>query len=354
MELRLAILGFGNVGRAFARLLERKAPELAADHSLTLSVVGLMTARHGSAIDPDGIDLQQALALAENGDSLDALSQVPPADDSLLFLHALRDGGEDFTTDPAADVLIELTPLNAQDGEPAISHVRIALERGMHVVSANKGPLAFAYRELRDLARSQGLGFLFESTVMDGAPVFGLARAGLPVAQVSGFQGVLNSTTNYILTQMEAGTAFDDAVRQAQKMGIAETDPSADIDGWDATVKTVVLANVLLGADLRPNDVDRTGIGDVTVADLQTAAAQGQRIKLVCRAAKEGGQITARVAPERVPVDDPLASLSGTSSMVTLYSDTLKGLSLLEFEPGPDQTAYGLLADVVNLARGWY
>lgn len=350
MELRLAILGFGNVGRAFARLLLRKASTLKANYDLTCSVVGLMTGRHGGAVDPAGIDLQAALNLAESGASLDELSADPPPDDSLLLLHTCP-----------ADVLIELTPINLNDGEPAISHVRTALEKGMHVVSANKGPLAFAYRELRDLAASQGRAFLFESTVMDGAPVFGVARAGLPAAQVLGFRGVLNSTTNYILTQMEAGTSFDEAVRAAQAMGIAETDPSADIDGWDATVKTVVLANALLGADLRPADVDRTGIRGLTPEALQAARSRGRRVKLVCRAERQGSvgdprptKVVARVAPEEVPLDDPLASLSGTSSMVTFYTDTLKQLSLIEFEPEPAQTAYGLLADLVNLARGWY
>jgi homoserine dehydrogenase len=343
MELRLAILGFGNVGRAFARLLLHKTPVLAADYDLHCSVVGLMTGRHGAAVDPAGIDLQAALDLAESGASLDELSTVPPPEDGLLFIHACP-----------ADALIELTPINLQDGEPAVSHVRTALEKGLHVVSANKGPLAFACRELRDLAAAQKRAFLFESTVMDGAPVFGVARAGLPAAQVLGLRGVLNSTTNYILVQMEAGTSFDEAVRTAQAMGIAETDPSADIDGWDATVKTVALANVLLGADLRPDDVDRTGIRGQTPEGLRAARAAGRRVKLICRAERRGETVVASVAPEEVPLNDPLASLSGTSSMVTLQTDTLKRLSLIEFEPEPAQTAYGLLADLINLARGWY
>jgi homoserine dehydrogenase len=343
MNLRLAILGFGNVGRAFARLLLRKAEVLDADYDLTFSVVGLMTARHGGAVDPEGIDLELALGRAESDASLDELSAIPPPEDGLLFIHACP-----------GDVLIELTPLNIRDGEPAISHVRAALEKGLHAVSANKGPLAFAYRELRELAAAQGRGFLFESTVMDGAPVFGAARAGLPGARITGFRGVLNSTTNYVLTRMEAGASFQGAVAEAQAMGIAETDPSADVDGWDATVKSVVLANVLLGADLRPAAVARTGIRDVTPAQLQAARERGMCVKLVCQAAWEGERVIARVAPEWVPLGDPLASLGGTSSMVTLYTDTLKRLSLVEFEPEPAQTAYGLLADLVNLARGWY
>ena len=343
MELRIAILGFGNVGRALARLLLRKEAELAQEFDLRFSVTGLMTARHGSAVNWTGIDLQAALDTYESGAALDQLSSDLPPDDGLLFIHQCP-----------ADVLIELTPTNVTDGEPAVSHVRAALEKRLHVVSANKGPLAFAYRELRDLAKAQERAFLFESTVMDGGPVFGVARAGLPAARITGFRGVLNSTTNFILTQIETGTSFDEAVRAAQAMGIAETDPSGDVDGWDATVKTVALANVLMGADLRPADVDRTGMRDLTAQDLQAAKERGRRVKLVCRSERQGDAIAARVAPEEVPLDDPLASLGGTSSMVTLYTDTLKALSLIEAEPEPAQTAFGVLADLVNLARGWY
>jgi homoserine dehydrogenase len=343
MELRLAILGFGNVGRALARLLLRKEAELARDFDLRFSVVGLMTARHGSAINPAGINLQAALDGYEAGASLEDLSTLAPPDDGLLFVHQCP-----------ADVLIELTPINLRDGEPAVSHIRTALERGLHVVSANKGPLAFAYRELRDLAAAQRRAFLFESTVMDGAPVFGVARAGLPAARILGLRGVLNSTTNFILTRMESGTPFDEAVQAAQVMGIAETDPSGDVDGWDAAVKTVALANVLMGADLRPSEVDRTGVRGLTIQDLQAARARGMRVKLVCRAERQGDVVSACVAPEQVPLDDPLASLGGTSSMVTLYTDTLKAFSLIEAEPEPAQTAYGVLADLINLARGWY
>jgi homoserine dehydrogenase len=343
MNLRLVILGFGNVGRAFARLLLEKAATLSADYALTFSVVGLMTGRHGGAIDANGIDLERALALSAAGRSLAELSATSPPEDSLSCLQACP-----------ADALIELTPLNPIGGEPAVTHVRTALNHGLHVVSANKGPLAFAYWELRELALAQKRAFLFESTVMDGAPVFALARAGLPASRIWGFRGVLNSTTNYILTQMEVGASFDEAVAQAQAMGIAETDPSADIDGWDAAVKTVVLANVLLGADIRPADVDRTGIREVRREALRAARDRGKRVKLVCQAEQRGTGVAARVAPQEVPLDDPLAGLSGTSSMVSFYTDTLKQLSLIEFEPEPSQTAYGLLADLVNLARGWY
>jgi homoserine dehydrogenase len=242
--------------------------------------------------------------------------------------------------------------LNPQTGQPAIDHVRAALRAGMHVVTANKGPVAFAYRELHDLARQQGRAFLFESTVMDGAPVFSLARDALLGANVLGFRGILNSTTNFILTQMEDGASFGEAVRQAQAIGIAEADPSLDVDGWDAATKTAVLATVLMGADVTPPQVDRTGIRGVTPEKLRAALAAGRRIKLVCQAAWQDAQLTARVAPEEVPADDLLASVRGTSSTLSLYTDTLKQLTIVEHDPGPAQTAYGLLRDLLAIIRG--
>lgn len=339
MQLNLAILGFGVVGREFARLLQRKSDELARDYGLTWRMTGLATRRLGMACDPDGLDLEAALAAVEAGGRLDALHRRPPLRDAF-----------DFIANCGADVLFETTVLNPQNGQPAIDHVQAALRAGMHVVTANKGPVAFAYRALRTLAQQQGRAFLFESTVMDGAPIFSLARDALLGANVLVFRGILNSTTNFILTQMEGGASFDQAVRQAQAIGIAEADPSLDVDGWDAATKTAVLATVLMGADITPPQVDRAGIRDITPERVQAALAAGRRIKLVCQAGWGDGRLLARVAPEDVPADDPLASVRGTSSILSLYTDTLKQLTIVEHDPGPAQTAYGLLRDLMAIA----
>jgi homoserine dehydrogenase len=341
MELKLAILGFGIVGREFVRLLRRKSGELAREYGLTWRVTGLATRRLGMACDPARLDLDVALAAVEAGQRLDALHRGPPLRDAF-----------DFITECGADVLFETTLLNAQDGQPAIDHVRTALRAGMHVITANKGPVAFAYHELRGLAQGQGRAFLFESTVMDGAPIFSLARDALLGANVLGFRGILNSTTNFILTQMETGASFDAAVRQAQAIGIAEADPSLDVDGWDAATKTAVLATVLMGAEVTPPQVDRTGIRDVTPEQLQGALAANRRVKLVCHAEHWDGRVVARVAPEEVSADDPLAAARGTSSVLSLYTDTLKQLTIVEHDPGPAQTAYGLLRDLLAVVRG--
>jgi homoserine dehydrogenase len=188
---------------------------------------------------------------------------------------------------------------------------------------------------------------------MDGAPIFSLFRGPLPCVELEGFQGILNSCTNYILGLLAEGTSFEDAVKQAQSIGIAETDPSADIDGWDAAIKVAALATVLMGIPLKPQQVERTGIRDLTPAMLEEAGQSGERWKLVCTARRKGQQLLeASVKPQRVPASSALYSVSGTSSYVEFKLDVLPGLGIVENNPGPDTTAYGLLADVLNILRG--
>jgi homoserine dehydrogenase len=336
---RLALLGFGNVGRAFARLLGRKASELAATYDLTLTVTGIATGRHGMAIAPEGLELGQALGLAENGRSLDSLSTVPVTD-SL-----------DFVRSVPADVLFEISPVNHEDGEPAVTYLRAALERGMTAVTANKGPVVHAYAELTELARARGVRFLFESTVMDGAPIFSLFRSALPATRLLSFRGILNSTTNLILSCMENGESFDEAVRRAQTLGLAEADPSGDVDGSDAAIKVAALVTVLMGFPLKPQEVDRTGIRGITPAMVAAARAEDKRWKLVCSGERVGDQVKGRVAPELVTSASALYSVDGSSSIVELHTDTLSSLSIVEGNPDPETTAYGLLADFISSVR---
>lgn len=341
MHIRIAMLGYGNVGRALARLLLRKAEVLQADYDLTFSVTGMATRSRGYAIDPAGLDLEAALRVVDAGDKLDVLHQGDPVADTLAFIQACP-----------ADLVMEATWLNPQTGQPATDYARATLSAGRHLVTANKGPVAFAYRELVDLARQNSVGFFFESTVMDGAPVLGIGRESLLATTVHRIRGILNSTTNYILTALEEGVAFDEAVAGAQRIGVAEADPSNDLEGWDAAVKIVVLANVLMGADLRPDDVDRTGITGLTSADMRAAFGAGQRIKLLCEAVCEDGAVRVSVRPERLPLSDPLSQISQTSSAVTFETDTLHHLTLVEGDTDPTTTAYGMLVDMLNIARG--
>ena len=341
MRLSLALVGFGNVGRAFARLLARKRERLLAQYDLQIFVTGIITGRHGQAIDPDGLDLERALVLVENGGKLDELSKVPSPPEVLDFIRACP-----------ADVLFENTPVNHHTGQPASDYLRAALEQGMHAITANKGPVVHAYQDLSSLAAEKGRRFLFESAVMDGAPIFSLFRGPLPAADLVGFRGILNSCTNLLLGLQEQGQSFEEAVRYAQSIGITETDPSADIDGWDAAIKLAALSTVLMGSPLKPDEIEREGIRGISPAQIAEARAAGERWKLVCEARREGERVVGRVAPQRVGPDSPLFSIEGTSSYVQFELDVLPGLGIVEGNPGPETTAYGLLADLINAARG--
>jgi homoserine dehydrogenase len=336
----LSLLGFGNVGQAFARLLLRKQDEIRSRYGITYAVTGIATGRRGAAIDPAGIDLERALALAANRQPLDALSALPAPQDAFDFLRRCP-----------AEVLFENTPVNYDSGQPAVDHLRLALEQGMHAVTANKGPVVHAYRALSDLAAARGRKFFFESAVMDGAPIFSLFRAALPAAQLRAFRGVLNSTTNLILTRMEGGEPFDQAVGYAQSIGIAETDPSGDIDGWDAAVKVAALATVLMDMPLKPQQVERQGIRAITPAEIARARSEGKRWKLVCSAERVGETVVGRVAPQMVAPDSPMYNVENTTSVIQFESDVLGSLSVTEADPGPHTTAYGLLADFLNAVR---
>lgn len=336
---QLALLGFGNVGRALAELLLRKRVELAERYDITFSVTGIATARHGTVVQPAGIDLAAALELLQTKRSLNLITKSLIAN-SFDFIHKC-----------GADVLFENTPVNHQNGQPAVDHVRTALELGMHVCTANKGTVVHAYRELSELAKAKGRKFFFESTVMDGAPIFSLFRAALPAARLLSFRGVLNSTTNIILTRMETGETLNQAVQYCQQIGIAETDPSADVDGWDAAIKVAALITVLMDVPFTPQQVERTGIRALTPAMVAAAKAEGERYKLVCSAEREGETVRARVAPQRVPMSSPLYAVEGSTSIVEFKTDVLGDLSIVETNPGPHTTAYGLLADFINAVR---
>lgn len=331
--VRLAVLGFGSVGRALAQLLLDRQPALARETGLDWQVSGLASRRLGWLADPRGLDLSACLA-----------SDLPPAPapgDLEGWLH-----------DSAADALVELTSLDPHTGQPAIDHIRAALQRGLHAVTANKGPVVYAHAELEALAARHQAAFLFESTVMDGAPVFSLWREALPGLRLERLRGILNSTTNFLITRVEQGLAMDEALEEARARGITETDPSADLDGWDAAVKLAALATVLMGVPTQPGAVQRRGIRELTAPQIRAARAEGRALKLICRAARApDGGVTASVAPESIPGDDPLASVRGTSSAVCFETDLLPGLTLIEHDPGPETTAYGVLADLLTLAR---
>ena len=260
----------------------------------------------------------------------------------------------DWLTAARPDVLFEATSLNVETGQPAIDHIRAALTHGAHAITANKGPIVHAYRELRDLAKARGKKFLFESTVMDGVPIFSLFDQ-LPAIRLQGFHGILNSTTNVILSEMEKGLTLDAALKKAQDLGIAETDATHDIDGWDAAAKTAALITVLMNVPIRLEEIQREGIRDLTPEGVRNARRDGWPYKLVCRAKREGtgaqAKITASVKPEKILSSSPMAKIAGTSSYIYFETDIFPGLAITEENPGLYATAYGMLADFVRVVR---
>lgn len=314
------------------RLLISKETELRRKYDVRWRLTGVASRRIGWIADPEGLNPIAALG-----------GRFPNGALSLRDVREWLEQGK-------VDVLFESTSLNASNGQPAIEHLMAALEFGAHAITANKGPIVYAYRELVALAKEKQRRFLFESTVMDGVPIFSLFPLGLPATELRGFSGVLNSTTNVVLTEVEKGRSFDEAVKRAQAIGIAETDPTQDLDGWDAAVKVAALATVLMGVPAPIERVQRIGIRELSEEKIRSVRAAGMRYKLVCRAERRGDGVDCRVAPELLLLTDPLAGLEGTSSAIRFDLDVF-GFSLVEHHPGIEATAYGLLADFLRAAQ---
>jgi homoserine dehydrogenase len=334
-SLRLGLLGFGNVNRTLTELLQRKATELREQHAIAWTINGVASRRIGWRTNRDGFETSKLLE-GSHTNSFDEIGGET-CQNYRDWLHAVR-----------LDVVFEATSLNVEDGQPAIDHIRGALDHGAHAITANKGPIVHAYAELRALAKQRGKQFLFESTVMDGVPIFSLFRNSLPAIEVKGFKGILNSTTNVVLTGMEQGLSFDQSLAQAQQLGIAETDPSYDIDGWDAAVKVAALVTVIMGVRLPPQQVEREGIRAITGEAARAARKNGTPYKLICRARRNGAEAIASVRPEKIPLTDPMALVSGTSSIIQFETDIFPGLTITEENPGLYATAYGMLADFIR------
>ena len=334
----LALVGFGHVGRRFAALLDDSRGWLQQDLRLDCRVVAIAT-RHGCLLDPSGVDAQRAAARLASGHTIGAPCS---AADAIRQLAA---------SDAPLRIVIETTTLDVRDGQPAIAHVEAALDSGCHVITANKGPTAFAYRRLARRAARAGVSFLFEGAVMDGVPIFNLVRETLPGVRVDGFRGIVNTTTQHILSAIERGEPFDAALARMQAEGIAEADPSMDVDGWDAAAKTAALANVLLDADLTPHTVDRQGLDAGTADAVRRAMASGRRLRLVVSAARDAERVRASVRLAELEPGDPLATLPGTANALVLSTDLLGDIAICQMSGNLTQTAYALLSDLATVAR---
>ncbi len=309
--MRIALIGYGNVGRALHRLLEAQRARY------KFEIAGITTARHGTSLGGGAFGAELAV--------------------------------EEFLDRCGARVAVEITTLNPATGEPATSHIRAAFARGMHVVTANKGPVAHAYAALRDEAAARGVLFRFESTVMDGAPVFNMVRTNLPAVKVLGFTGVLNSTSKLVIEAMERGGTFEEGLERARELGIAEADASFDVEGWDSAAKTAALANVLMDARSTPQSVSTRGITRLTTARVQELGAAAKTVRLVSRAKRSARGVSLRVRAEVLPKDDILAAVQGTSNVILLHTDLMGTVGTVSISPGVEQTAYGVFSDLVDV-----
>jgi homoserine dehydrogenase len=341
----LALVGFGNVGRRFVRLLDERRHRLQQDCDLTCRVIGIATKRHGAICGLQGIDAVSAAGIVEGGRPLTDVRGADTSSDVKDSADMISRLGESAAP---LRVLVETTTLDITEGQPAISHVKLALEAGCDVVTANKGPAAFAYDELSSLASAKGRSFLFEGAVMDGVPIFNLVRHAMPGMQIRGFRGVVNSTTNHILTAIEDGEEFAPALARMQADGIAEADPSLDVDGWDAAAKAAALANVFLGARVTPHDVERTGLGPDIASQARAAKAKGRRLRLLAYGAR-GVRPAVRLV--ELPASDLLAGLRGTSNALILDTDTLGEIAICQLDGGLTHTAYALMSDLIAIRR---
>ncbi len=353
IALDLIFVGFGNVGQRFARLLQEREESLARLHGLQWRVVGIATRTHGAAFNASGLDVTQALTLAAGGGSLSKLhgNTATAGREAIGSALELIERATHAGDPDRPQVVVETTVLDVNRGQPAIDHVRKALRAGAHVVTANKGPVAFAYRELDEFAAALGRSFLFEGAVMDGVPIFNLVRETLPAVTILGFRGIVNSTTNHILTEMEHGRSFADALAEMQAAGIAEADASHDTDGWDAAAKTAALLNVLMKADLTPHAIERAGIATLTPDVLADARRQHCRLRLVVTGGRREGKPFGRVGPQVLPETDLLARLAGTQNALVLETDLLGEIAITQLTGGLTQTAYALLSDLVTVRR---
>jgi len=341
-QFHLSIVGFGTVGQGLAELLVSKQDMLRANYDLEVVLAGVATAHSGFIYREDGLNIPLLLELATNRRPLQEHPEVKHWDTALEGIEAVGQWG---------DILAEVTGTNLRDAEPGISHMRVALSRGMHVITANKGPGALAAAELFALAQEHGVQLRMEATVMAGTPVLSTIREGMAGVHVTAIRGILNGTTNYILSAMATGRSYSEVLAEAQAQGYAEADPTADVEGYDAVAKTLILASLVFGQSLRLEQVVRQGITTITPEQMQRARDSGKRIKLIAALTQKEGTLEARVAPVELPLSDPLARVDGVMNAITISSDSLTEVTVIGPGAGKLVTGQGLLADLIAIAQ---
>jgi homoserine dehydrogenase len=339
-EINICLVGFGNAAQEFCRMLITKTVEIKANTGHTIKVTAIAGRSKGAIINREGIDLAKALIEVKNDGSFDARAQDTVTMETLQVIRHC-----------SANVLVELSTLSIYDGEPAITHIEAAFDKGMHVITGNKGPIAFKYQKLRDNSKERGLQFLYETIVMDGTPIFNFVKYTLPGCRVLSFRGILNSTTNFVLEEMESGNSYENAIKEAKRRGFAEEDSSMDMDGWDAAAKTAALLNVLMDTNINPTEIDRQGIAHITLKDIENAKDKQCKIKLICEGYIEGNKAKGIVHPVYINNNDTLSSIDATSSILCITTDLMGEVQIVEKNPEIQQTAYGIYSDLLTLIK---
>jgi len=339
MHFKLAFIGFGTVGQGLTEILLEKKEMLSKKYDFNWTVVAISDLMKGSVYDENGLDMIKILDLVKSGKKLD---EYPSGIKNLDSLSTIRE--------TSANTIVEVTYTDVKTGEPALTHIKAAFEAGKHVVSTNKGPVVKQSVDLLKMAESRKVHYGFEGVVLAGTPVLNLARYTLAGNKINGFKGILNGTTNYILTRMEEGMSYDDALQKAQDLGYAEADPTGDVEGLDALGKVVILSNVVLGKNLTWEDVERKGITGITKEDIQKAKSEGKRWKLIGSAeVMNDGSVKAKVWPEKLPMSDPLAGVGEAINALTFNTDELGSVTIVGPGAGKRETGFSLLIDLINI-----
>lgn len=340
--LKICMAGFGNLGKRFSQLLLEKGQYITDEYGCKIVVTGISTRSRGTLVNPEGINLQDALDMVINTGKFDINYPGYTTGDTNEMIEKSQ-----------ADIFIEMSTLSIEDGQPATDYMKKAFGLGMHVITANKGPEAWHYKELKKIAEDKGLCYLYETIVMDGTPIFNLMKDTLHGNRLLGFRGILNGTSNFVLCQLEKGYTYDEAIKEAQRIGLAEADPSMDMDGWDGAAKLCAMTNILMDCQITPKMVEVHSVANITKEDIEKANAEGYRIKYICEAKRnpQTNEITAKVSPQKLLISDSFSNVNDTSAAVTLYTDLAGEMTIIQTDPGILQTAYGVYSDLITLMK---
>jgi len=341
MTKKIALIGFGTVGQGLCEILLSKSGDLKKNYNFEWEVVAISDMIKGSVYSPSGLDISELLKLAKDGKSIEECKG-----DIEKGLNAI-----DIIKKCNADVVCELSYTDIKSGQPATDHCREALKLGKHVVTSNKGPAALFYKELSELAKQNNVQFLIEGTVMSGTPVLNVARNDLAGNEITGIKGILNGTTNFILTQMESRRSYEDVLKEAQELGYAEADPTADVEGFDALAKVTILANVVMGENLAPDQIPCKGISQITLNDIEEARNNNKRWKLIGEIKKDNKGIKASVSPRMIDLSHPLAGVNGATNAITFTTDLMGDVTIVGAGAGRIETGFSILTDILEIHK---